>query len=51
MKNKCNDCKNKGYVYTYNDKDNLDEFQRCDSCMIFESDEQARVYINKIIND
>ena len=43
----CEDCKNEGYIFTYNDKNKVDEFQRCDICMLFENDEQARNYILK----
>ena len=45
--NICKDCNNKGYIYTYNDKNKIDEFQRCDSCKVFKNDLEAREYIIK----
>ena len=43
---KCEDCNNKGYIFTYNDKNKIDEFQRCDNCMVFTTAKEAKEYIN-----
>ena len=44
MKSGCN-CKGKGYVLAFDTKKNKSEYQRCDLCRKFKSDEDARKHI------
>jgi len=38
----CEDCNDLGWVIALNTRDNIVETQRCDSCCVFNSDEDAR---------
>jgi hypothetical protein len=39
--NECEDCNGNGYINTYNTKDNVQEIQRCDTCKVYEDDNDA----------
>ena len=39
--NKCEDCNGNGYINTYNTKDNIQEIQRCDTCKVYNDDDEA----------
>ena len=45
----CEDCKGLGYVES-NDSKGSDEIQRCDSCMVYESDKEAQKEFIKQLN-
>ena len=45
----CDFCKGTGYAKTFNTQKNVEEIQKCDSCMMYETDKEAKLYSEFVI--
>ena len=43
----CEECKNKGWLLSWNSDEDFNEIQRCDACEVFSCDEEAAIHVIK----
>ena len=46
----CELCQDYGFILS-NDADDKDDLQKCDDCNVYNSDEEAKAYVLKFINN